>query len=86
MTTNNSRGYSSQFIRQVNEADPALLGVRLAKVCIKQEIPATAVAERVGVSRQTVYAWFVGRFHPRAEQAERLADLLERYSAGKLAR
>lgn len=83
MTTSDSRGYSSRFIRQVNEADPELIGVRLAKVCIEREIPVHEIAEKTGVSRQTVYSWFVGRFKPRGELAELLEDLWTLYSSGE---
>lgn len=83
MMMNESRGYSSRFIRQVYAADPELIGVRLAKVCIEHEIPVQDIAEKTGVSRQTVYSWFVGRFKPRADLTELLEDLWNSYASGK---
>lgn len=79
MMKNESRGYASKFIRQVEQADARLLGVRLAKVCIARDIPALAVAATLGVSKQTVYAWFVGRSQPHASQTKKLEALLEQY-------
>jgi transcriptional regulator with XRE-family HTH domain len=58
-------GYSIRLIELNKEANPKLLGVRLGKVCIKKNIPVSEVASQIGVSRQTVYNWFIGSSNPQ---------------------
>ena len=59
-----SHGYSLH-LRDLNRKAPSkLLGVRLGRACIKHSVPATVVAERLGVTRQTVYNWFRGASNP----------------------
>lgn len=59
-----SQGYSLR-LRDLNRKAPGrLLGVKLGRACIKHDVPATVVAERMGVSRQTVYNWFRGASSP----------------------
>ena len=55
-----AKGYSSDFVNEVNSADTEKLGVRLGHICIKRNIPVVDVAEFFGVSRTAVYAWFRG--------------------------
>jgi len=55
------KGYSSElseFLRYKTVKDG--IGVVLAKKCIAANIPSTMVAKLMGVSRQTIYAWFRG--------------------------
>jgi len=84
MTTNKTksqaRGYSLWMMRQVDAADPALLGVRLAKFCIAKEIPVRQVAQDLGVSKQAIYAWFVGRFSPNAALTPKVEAWLEKHA------
>lgn len=72
------RGYSLWIVRQVEAADPQLLGVRLAKACIAKEIPVQRVSQELGVSKQAIYAWFVGRFTPNATLTPKVEAWLER--------
>jgi transcriptional regulator with XRE-family HTH domain len=55
-----SYGYSARLIALNKKASAKLAGVRLGRMCIKQDIPVAAVAAKLGVSRQTVYNWFCG--------------------------
>ena len=55
-----AKGYSSDFVNEVNSADDKKLGVRLGLVCIRRNIPVVDVAEFFDVSRTSVYAWFRG--------------------------
>ena len=72
-----SRGYSLR-IRDLNaKADRRKLGVRLGRVCIKKDVPVTAIAKRMGVTRATVYNWFCGASAPQAG----LTTLIETYIA-----
>lgn len=89
MTTNKTRhfprGYTMWIAEQVAKADQTLVGVQLANFCIKNGIPATKVAQDLGVSKPTVYAWFVGRFHPSATQTAKITALIEAYTAARAA-
>lgn len=79
MTSNRrprNRGYSLWIVRQVEAANPELLGVKLAKFCIANDISVAVVAADLGVSRQAVYRWFVGDYYPHAEMAARIDDWL----------
>jgi len=64
--TNESRGYSSLFLQQVKAGDRRSLVNKFAMACIKRDIPITAMAREMGVTRATVYNWFTGRTDPRA--------------------
>ena len=70
-----SQGYSLRF-RDLNRRAPnRLLGVKLGRLCIKHDVPASAVADQMGVSRQTVYNWFRGTSSP----GPALTAMIERY-------
>jgi DNA-binding XRE family transcriptional regulator len=58
------------------QAEQNRLGVKLGKKCIKLGIPVAEVAGRVGVSRQTVYNWFIGAYDPKPELATVITQLL----------
>jgi hypothetical protein len=74
-----AKGYSSDFVNEVNSADKTLLGVRLGIACIKRNIPVTDVAEFFNVSRTAVYAWFRGSNvdDKHAEKMRKLVDKLK---------
>lgn len=42
-------------------ADQTMLGVRLGRFCISNNIPVAEVAKDLDVSKSVVYKWFVGR-------------------------
>jgi DNA-binding transcriptional regulator YiaG len=67
------------MVKTVEQADQKLPGVQLGLTCIKLEIPAAQVAIHLGVSRQTVYSWFTGRFKPKADQLLKIVDLHKLY-------
>lgn len=71
-----SKGYSALTIREVQEANPTLLGVKLAKICIDRNIPVSDVAEFFGVSRVTVYSWFRGKAVVSGKHADKMQKLL----------
>lgn len=53
--------YSAKIIRLNADADPALLGVSLGRLCIHRQIPVTQVCRDLDVSKAAVYRWFTGR-------------------------
>jgi len=79
--TSKSRGYSYQLVMDIRNADQALPGVRLGNLCTTKNIPVSEVAAACGVSRQTVYSWFTGRFTPTAKPLMTIYKLIDKYSA-----
>jgi hypothetical protein len=56
-----ARPYSKGYLVALTELDSKRLGVRLAKLCVKANLPAQYVAEVFGVSRMTIHSWFRGK-------------------------
>jgi len=59
-----SVGYSVDLIKRNKEADSKLTGVKLGRFCIKAGFSVSYVAEKLDVSRQTIYNWFTGKSSP----------------------
>ena len=78
------RGYSYAIVKTIQAADPTLPGVQLARVCIASNVSVASVAERLGVSRQTVYSWFTGRFKPKSSEVSRIENLISDYRKGRV--
>lgn len=72
------RGHSTFFVQDVNDANPFLPGVKLAKRCIALNIPVSDVAAYLGVSRPTVYSWFVGKRDVSKRYLEKVEGLIEK--------
>ena len=71
-------GYSTFLVQDINDANPFLIGVKLAKICIRLNIPIADVAEYIGVTRPTVYAWFTGKREVSSKYAEKVERLIEK--------
>jgi len=71
-------GYSTLMIQAINDANPFLDGVKLAKICVRLNIPVKDVAEYLDVSRPTVYGWFVGKKEVSEPYRERVEKLIEK--------
>lgn len=71
-------GYSTLTAREIREADPDLLGVKLGRLCLERGIPVTDVSEYLHVSRVTVYAWFRGRVHVSDKHRDKIEKLLKK--------
>ena len=74
-----SYGYSTRVSGLNRQANRASLGVKLGRVCIKQDISVAEVATQLGVSRQTVYNWFVGTHVPHADLDDAVRSLITSY-------
>jgi predicted transcriptional regulator len=70
------RGYSQHIVEKVAQADPELIGVRLAQTCIHLKYPVSVVAFYLGVTRQTVYHYFLGKRKPSKEREEKINELI----------
>jgi len=71
-----SYGYSVKLAQTNANADGDMLGVKLGNVCIRNDIPVAVVAERLKVSRQTVYDWFRGEVSPQAASVTAIEEFL----------
>ncbi len=74
-----SYGYTRRLDSLNKQADGSLLGVKLGRVCIKREVPAAQVASQLGVSRQTVYNWFIGLHEPNEELIPLIKKIIAKY-------
>ena len=68
-------GYSLHLQKLNKKADAKNLGVRLGRYCIRCGIPVSTVAQQMGLSRQAIYNWFVGKSAPSVEMAEKISKL-----------
>ena len=75
-----SYGYSAKLVALNRQADKSHLGVRLGRACIRRDIPVVTVASALGVSRQTLYNWFIGRSSPQPMMVDLVARYLARIS------
>ena len=57
-----ARPYSQDFLANLNTLNPDNLGVQLAKLCVKANLPTLYVARAIGVSRYTIHSWFRGQY------------------------
>jgi hypothetical protein len=74
-----ARPYGEKFLIALGKVEADTLGLQMAKLCVKANIPATAVAAALEVSATTVYKWFRGqgiREHKR-KAVEVFIDLLK---------
>ena len=70
-------GYSLRIADLNKKADGTLLGVKLGRLCIKNNVSVVEVSGVLDVSRQTVYNWFIADTYVHGD----LVDLVERYIA-----
>jgi|TARA_R110000803_G_scaffold55432_2_gene112359 hypothetical protein len=73
------RPYSDGFILGLDRADETKVGVQLAKVCLKANLPIKYVAEGLAVSRMTLHTWFRGGIlrQQNREKVEKFMGLVE---------
>lgn len=57
-----ARPYSTDFIANLNSLNPDNLGVQLAKLCVRANLPTLYIARKLGVSRFTIHSWFRGQY------------------------
>ena len=71
------RSYGEKFLLGLAATpDDENLGIQLAKACVEANIPATLVANVMGVSRITVYHWFRGQPMKTAKNRKAVEDFL----------
>ncbi len=69
--------YSLNIVLANQEADQTRLGVKLGKKCIKLGVSVANIASYLGVSRQTVYNWFIGAYDPKPQLTDSIKDLIK---------
>ena len=69
--------YSLNTVLANQQAEQTRLGVKLGKKCIKLGVSVANIAIYLGVSRQTVYNWFVGAYDPKPELTDSIKDLIK---------
>ena len=73
-----ARPYGEKFLIALEKNKGDTLGLQLARLCVKANIPATMVAIALGTTSTTVYSWFRGqgiREH-RRKAVEVMIDLM----------
>lgn len=55
------RPYGSKFLIALHKSKEDRLGIKLARVCVEANLPATLVAKALNTSSTTVYSWFRGQ-------------------------
>jgi len=75
-----ARPYSEQFLISLTKTESRSVGVRLAKLCVKANLPSLYVADKFGVDTRSVYSWFRGgKIRPaNREQIKGLISEIER--------
>lgn len=56
-----ARPYGQKFIIALEKTNGDTLGLQLAKLCVRANLPATMIATALEVSSTTVYKWFRGQ-------------------------
>ena len=56
-------------------AAPKTPGNQLGRWAIHLDFPVTKIAKALGVTRQTVYNWFVGTSVPHKDMANKIVEL-----------
>jgi transposase len=74
-----SYGYSSRIVQLNKKAKKSNLGVILGRLCIARGVEVAVVAARLGVSRMTIYNWFVGAHEPQAKHEDAINKLLSSF-------
>ena len=77
-TPPNTMPYSQKMIDDVGDT-PKTLGNQLGRWCIYHDFSVVRVSKALGVTRQTVYNWFLGKdiFPAYVERAELLLKILQ---------
>lgn len=71
-------GYSNRFVTEVNARyaqAPHDAVVELCYLCVQNDIMLSEAAERLDVSKQTIYNWFAGEYKPKPDALKRIETL-----------
>ena len=68
-------GYTYRIRTLNRSANKKNIGVRLGRHCIDQNISVSELMGLLGVSKQTIYNWFVGIHTPGPQQTTKIKEL-----------
>ena len=68
-------GYTYRIRKLNRSADKKNIGVRLGRHCIDQNISVIELMDLLGVSKQTIYNWFMGIHTPGPRQTAKIREL-----------
>ena len=71
------RGYTTVVARKIQQADQAQPAVQLGVLCVAHDIPMADVAEKLGVTRMTVYNWFTNKFSPSKQYLPEIVAIID---------
>ena len=74
-------GYSQSLVYANKKASIKSLGVALGRVCIRENISVSKIADDFGVTRMTIYNWFKGDSVPYHSYDEAISDYITRTKA-----
>lgn len=85
MTTKiKSRGYSHALVTALVQGDGSLPWIELGRLCVAHDVPVATIAKQLGVSRQTVYMWFLNGNRPTPEHVDKINELIAEYHRANL--
>ena len=68
-------GYTYRIRTLNRSADKKNIGVRLGRHCIDKNISVSELMSLLGVSKQTIYNWFMGIHTPGPRQTTKIKEL-----------
>jgi predicted regulator of amino acid metabolism with ACT domain len=71
-------GYTKRLVDRIKEQDTSLPWVQLGLICADREIPVSHVAEFFGVTRQTVYHWFLNETRLQQRYLTKIKEAIEK--------
>ena len=74
-------GYSQSLVHANKKASVKSLGVALGRVCIRENISVSKIADDFGVTRMTIYNWFKGDSVPYHSYDEAISDYINHTQA-----
>jgi len=69
-------GYSQSLVYANKKASIKSLGVALGRVCIRENISVSKIADDFGVTRMTIYNWFKGDSVPFHSYDQAISDYI----------
>lgn len=76
-----SLGYTIKVADAIRAADGSLIGVKLGQLCVKHGISVIEASRILGVTRQTVYLWFIGESYPKEQHMDAITSLIGKLSS-----
>lgn len=69
-------GYSMRVVMALQNGDSSHVEVRFGRHCVRHNIAVERIAAKLGVTRMSVYNWFLNGVRARPAIAARMEELL----------